>query len=197
MVNKEYRKQAKISKNSCIKCRKRKSIVSNGFCRECFIDLMERRIRRYLSENELIHKDDILTVHDKLSLFCLKRAIKGLPVRIEFRPKRMDYGSMLNELSGKTGNKKQKAIVPWTVDHENHYFLENMFKQVKPKFIGILGGKIKLFAELLDSELALYAKFNKISYKPQIKDNFMDSIAKRDNNLRFSMKSAVSEIARL
>src|SRR3989344_953804 len=75
-----------VTKEACIKCRKIKELVSlphiKSFCRGCFAEMIEKRIRKYVRMNKIFRKGDNILIIDELSFFLVKSIIKELPADI-------------------------------------------------------------------------------------------------------------------
>jgi hypothetical protein len=159
----------------CQKCKNR--AVFEDLCKSCFSRYIERKIRRELRTSKLISRDDILVITDPLCEFVIKRALKGLPVKI-------------------TKRGKGKRVLPWTVEDECHAFL-SLFLNNKP-LKGIGHGKdIKLFLTLREAEVSAYAKAKGFQFKARRKDTIMkvlDELEKKHSQTKYSLLRSINDI---
>lgn len=136
---------------SCHKCQKR-TIFHDDFCKACFCEVLERRIKKYLGQRELIQRNDVLYVTDDLVEYFLKNLIT-LPITI------------VRTL--KTNVKPTKRVLAWTMDHELEYFLDQLVNK------GTIPTKeksgIKFFLAVTKAELEAYAQAKKLDLSEDLK----------------------------
>ena len=129
----------------CIKCKRNDTEVKlphlNNLCKNCFSKVIEKRVRKYIRVNKLFSKNDNISVEDPLSIFFIKKIIKDLPVKF-------------------VKKKIAKKFIKWTLDDEIAFFLDNIFNNKKIKFTR----KLSILRQCTDEELELFAKFNKLSF---------------------------------
>jgi len=180
----------------CVKCNKNKAIVKvSNLCRKCFLEVIEKRVRKELRLKELIKKDDSLLIIDDEScdaknlIFLIKKIIKGMPVNIKV--KKGKY------LPDKKISFKGKVIVPWSLDDEVSLFLKYFFENKPIKYIDHYGNIIKPFIVVLDEESKLFAGFMKFKFKEKRKDSikeFLDKMEKKYPGTKFSIRKSIRQI---
>ncbi|MCX8147023.1 MAG: hypothetical protein N3D84_00990 [Candidatus Woesearchaeota archaeon] len=133
----------------CLKCSK--NVFLNEFCRQHFIENVEKRVKKEIRENANLKKGDVLFVNNnnsKILEYFIKNVIKT-PVEIT-RDKKSKYN---------------KEIVLWTMDDEIALFLHQLFNNKKIIGVGQDKKRIKLFRTIKDNELIEYAKIKKLHFK--------------------------------
>src|SRR3989344_5701744 len=98
----------------CYKCNRPEKVHIahlRPLCNNCFIKIIEKRIRKYIRINKLIKKNDKLLIKDPLSLYFIKKIIKS-PIKI----------------INKKG-KNAKEVIPWSLDDECSLFLDLFFNK--------------------------------------------------------------------
>ncbi len=121
---------------TCHKC-KNKEQYHGDFCKPCFCELLERRIKKYLRQQEAIKKDDILVVDNDLVVYVLEH-ILTMPVKIV-----------------RDATQEGKKVLAWSMDHELEWFLESLLEKGCVPESHQEG--IKLFVTISKKELASYA----------------------------------------
>jgi len=150
-------------------------------CNNCFIKIIEKRIRKYIRINKLIKKNDKLLIKDPLSLYFIKKIIKS-PIKI----------------INKKG-KNAKEIFPWSLDDECSLFLDLFFNK-NFNIKNIENNKIKLFKTITDEELTEFSKIKHIKYKQLKKHrniNLLDNLNKKYPDIRFSLLKCIENIKRI
>ena len=154
----------------CIKCRRAASVSFRHLgelCRNCFLDVIEKRVRKGLRLSKAIRKNDKILIIDNGSVesavgrHLLKRIIKGLPVRIICKKANLP---MPDSVDKKSYYKiYDKIIIPWSLDDEAEEFLEFLFNKKKPLKFG--RNAVKLLKPVSEDELAMFAKLNQLKYE--------------------------------
>jgi hypothetical protein len=141
----------------CVKCRNKATVslrTLGSFCNRCFLEVIEKRVRKDMRINEWIKKDDrILLIDDnskeaKVGEYLLKSIIKGLPVKITKKKSKL--------------GKFDKIIIPWSLDREVEASLAGIFakspKNQRSK------KEIRLLRNVLDREIEVFAKIKGFRY---------------------------------
>jgi len=180
----------------CYHCKK-KAIVqyTQALCRKCFLKLLEARVRKYVRINKFFNKNDIILVIDPLSKFLLKKIIGGLPVKIYYRKIKI---LNLDKIKGYINDKKiKKIVIPWTIDDECCFFLEKLFQNKSIK----KNTYISLLQVMTDDEAISFAKFNKIAFSPNKKDqeikNMLDILEKKYPETKYSFIKSIAETRKI
>ncbi|MBW3002955.1 hypothetical protein KY337_00195 [Candidatus Woesearchaeota archaeon] len=166
----------------CVSCKKTPELVydNRNYCKSCYCKLLERRISKYLRINNLIEKDDVLYIKDPLLEHLIKTVVKGLPLKIV-----------------KKKTKNSRPVVLWTLDDEVSYFVESFFsKSFKLKTTK----DIKPLRPLTDNDIALYAKFKKLKFKPNKKPHsykYLKDLEKKYPELFFSISRSIKELEKV
>lgn len=177
----------------CIKCRRKAGISlrhMGNLCRSCFLEIVEKRVRKELRTKRLIRKNDLILMVDDGSKefvvggYLLKNIIKNLPVKIDIKK------------SSKNTEKYNKIIIPWSLDDEAEEFLDALFnkkkKQKQNKKI------IKLLINLSDEEIKLFAKIKGFKYKKRPKSKIkkmLDLLEKRYPGYKFSLLNSTKALS--
>jgi len=196
-----YLNRVKILKfMKCSTC-SRKAEVSlehlGNLCRDCFLRVIEKRIRKNARINKLFRKNDRIIVFDSLSFYIVNKIVKDLPKKLFFYKK---YGD-INQLNDPSivrytqRNKISNVVVPWTLDDEINCFLERIFLNKKNKV-----SYTKLFKCITEEELEHFCKFNNLKYIKNKKNkdiiDFIDKTDKRYAGTKFKLlkSSRISEL---
>ncbi|MFC1723713.1 hypothetical protein ACFL0V_06230 [Nanoarchaeota archaeon] len=126
----------------CVKCgnKARFMVVDKKVCKKCFIQLVERRIKREFKAYE-VEKGARVLVRDRACEYILSDVVK-LPLNIV------------------KGGKYDHKCLAWTMDDEIEWFLKKMFEgRQKKKEKGI-----RLFAQVSSEELKDYFRIKGIDY---------------------------------
>lgn len=185
----------------CQKCKHKTEIqyLDNNLCNSCFTRLIERKIRKYLRLNSLIKKNDHLIIVGELCQNIIKEILKGLPIKIYKIADNSEYFTN-KELKEKAKKLKAKIIIPWTMDHENHYFIKNFIENKKQLYLGNKKPFIKLLYPITDQEAQLLAKIKKVKYKPLIQDMYtkmFSGLEKKYLSVRYAFASSVKEFNKI
>jgi len=169
---------------NCKNCNKQATALD--LCETCFTKMIEKRIRKYLRINKFIEKNDKVIAVGNVTYHLLKSIFDKLPLNItqvEVQPKE---------------TKGVKIVIPWTLDHENHYFLQN-FIDDKPKPF-LKSNLIKLLLPITDVEAQLYAKIKKLNYTPMKQDKYTQLftiLEPKYQSVRYAFSTSVSEFKKL
>ena len=120
----------------CSKTAKIQQQKGRAVCDECFIRLIEKRIRKYTRLNKIFRPKDRILVKGQLSKYFVESITKGLPIKIVHK-------------------KSNKFVVDWTADDEANLFLENLFLGEK---IRQDKKQIKLLKVITDKEAKFKSK---------------------------------------
>lgn len=185
----------------CFRCRKKARINLKHLgrlCNNCFLKLIEKRVRKELRTKKLIKKDDrILFIDDNskeffVCYFLLKSIIKELPVKIETKKTKK-----LN-LSSNFTKKYDKIIIPWNLEDEAEGFLELVFnKKKQPRFSK---KAIKLLKNLSEEEIKAFARIKGFSYKTKPKSRIkkmLDELEQRYPGYKFSLLNSTKQMQKL
>jgi len=136
---------------SCHKCQTR-DVYFSDFCKQCFCELLERRLKKHHGQHGLIQKNDVLYVTNDLVEYFLKRLF-SMPLTI------------VRTL--KTNMKPTKRVLAWTMDHELEYFLDQLINK------GAIPAKekpgVKFFLAVTKAELEAYTSAKKIDLPEDLK----------------------------
>ncbi|MAG08082.1 hypothetical protein CMO89_01305 [Candidatus Woesearchaeota archaeon] len=168
-------------------------------CKNCFCRQIELRIRKYVRVNEIFKRDDRILVFDELSLFLVKSIIKGLPVKVFFKSGFMEAVAD-NKKDKKLAdfikaNKVNKVVIPWTLDNEISAFLGEIFYDKKIK-----NGYIKLFINVREDEIKLFAKFRKLEFEGIKMDEKLrkelDLLESKYPDVKFGLRRSIDRLKR-
>jgi len=185
--------QGILSSMDCIKCGKKAQIsmkhLGGDLCPTCFAEVIEKRVRKSLRENEWLKPDDDIiiiddsTVKAKAVMYLLKSIFKGQPFK--FNIKKASIAS-----AEKLAKSKNKVIIPWNMDDEVEQYLDALFNNKKIK-------KTKLIKPLLnisDEEIDYFAKIKKLKGKKKPKTKLgkmLDDLEKRYPGSKFGLLKSI------
>lgn len=154
----------------CVKCSKDATMDSgaNPLCNNCFVQVIQKRIRKEIRTNKLFSKaDKILIIEDDsvnsaVSKYLIDTILDKLPCEIKTKKQKFEIGKSVN-------TKSDKIVVPWNMDMECVYFLENIFMNRTGKFIGnySIGKKlnIKLLLNVCEKDIIKFAEIKELKFK--------------------------------
>ena len=151
---------------NCKKCGKKGDIkfVEGFLCSGCFLQIIEKRVRKYVRLNKFFSKGDKILVCDELSEFLIRDILNGLPIEIVRRKvSKNDVFSDKTVLKLLKTKKITKVVFSWTADDESSGFLG-----------GFLEGRladsgdarfVKLLRNISEEDAAVFAKLNGIKFE--------------------------------
>jgi len=173
----------------CIKCRN-KAVVSpknlGSFCSNCFLIILEKRIRKDLAINKVFspHQSvlviDDRSVKSKLTIYFLNNISKNIPLKIDFK-------------KTKPKKKYDKIVTPNNLDNDIITFLESLLTTSKPVFNK---KEVHLLRTVSDEELLLAARLLKIkaSFKKSKLNKVLDSLESRYPGSKFGLFNSIKEL---
>lgn len=165
----------------CAACHKPAKVQHENrfYCNACYLDLIERRVRKYCRANDFFKKNDVIYVPDKLLAHLLVKVVQGMPIRLVHK-----------RLNG------SKRIVLWTMDDEIAHFFRAFFSNDFKKNLKPIQG-IKFLRELTDDELSKYAKISKLKFNPNRKPSsykFVQDILKKYPFTDYGISTTIHEL---
>jgi len=148
-------------------------------CKSCFCRVITKRIRKDARINKWFKKGDKIYADTPLLQHLINKIIPNLPKKIV-----------------KTKNITNKIIISSTTDDIIAASLDNIFHNKKIK----LGDKkeIPLLRSITDEEVATYARFQKIPFKPKQKNkdllNFINIIQEKHAETKSSLVKSIIEL---
>jgi hypothetical protein len=179
----------------CVKCGKKAVSGYLRLCRACFLEVIEKRVRKEFRMKELVKKNDSVLILDdgtydsKNMLYLTKKIIGKMPVFIKIKKG--------NYVPGKKINFKGKIMVPWNLDDEAAFFLRCFFEKKKIENIGNYGNIIKPLAVITDDESRQFSRIMKFDFKDKKKgkvNDFLDSMEKRYPGTKFGIARSIPQI---
>ncbi len=147
----------------------------------------------------MIKNNDNLLIVGELCQDIISRILKDLPIKVY---KAADTTNYLNNKALKAKAKKLKAkiIIPWSMDHESHYFIKNFIEKKKQTYLGQKKPFIKLLNTITDQEAQLLAKIKKVKYKPLKQDHYtkmFSTLEQKYKSVRYAFAGAVQEFSKV
>ncbi len=180
----------------CIKCGKKKVVFKDlRACRSCFLNIIEKRVRKEFRLKELVKKHDSLVILDdgtydaKNLIYLVKKIIGKMPVSIEIKKDKYKPSRKINF--------KGNVIVPWNLDDEVSLFLKCFFENKKIKYIGHYDNVIKPLVVVRNKESKAFAKIMKFKFKDKKKNKvnkFLDKMEKKYPGTKFGIKKSIEQI---
>lgn len=178
---------------TCIKCKKPAKAdikhLGGSLCSSCFSEIIEKRVRKSLRDNDWIKpKDKVLVIDDgtlkaKVGIHILDSIFKKTPFNITVKK-----GTIKG--ANKLAKGYNKTIIPWNADDEINQYLDALFNAKKiPKT-----KNIKLLIKISDEELDYFAKANKIKGKKKAKSDLgkkIDLLEKRYPGSKFGLLKSI------
>lgn len=178
----------------CIKCGKNKAVFKDlRVCRGCFLEIIEKRVRKEFRLKELVKKNDSLLIIDdntydaKNLIYLVKKIIGKMPVALKIKKEKYELGKKF----------KGKVMVPWNLDDEVSMFLSYFFENKEIKYIGHYDNIIKPLIVVTDDESKAFAKIMKFKFKEKKKDyvkEFLDKIEEKYPGTKFGIKKSIQQI---
>ncbi|MBW2999255.1 hypothetical protein KY339_01165 [Candidatus Woesearchaeota archaeon] len=164
----------------CKKCKKK--AYYNEFCKKCFCQQIEARVRKELRLKKLIQKNDVLLITSPFCEYMVKSIMKGLPLKIVKK------------------GKHDKKVILWTMDDEIEYFLKNFFAGKKYIELSHHGKNIKLFLKVKHDELMAFArakgfKLKKKKITPILE--MIEKLEKKHPETKFSLGKSMEKLAEI
>jgi len=141
-------------------------------CRNCFCDVIEKRIRKHTRIGKAFRKGDRILIVDNLAKFIVKGIIRDLPAKVYYRQFSIGEIRKPNKelIAFISKNKINKIVIPWTADDDACSFMNSVFNndnKAESEFPARISKKIvKLFSGITNKEAELYAKFNNHAFNP-------------------------------
>ncbi len=175
----------------CRRCGKRQA--GQVYCRPCFLDIIEKRLRKHLRSGK-VKMDDRILVMDPVS----GRLLKNLGAKAVIKKPKSLFGIRGWDFSVLEGSelisfmKKQKidrTMLPLTIDDELAFYLEGIFSGRKfrlkknPKIMTL---------PFTGEELALFCRYKKLRLQRHSSDihRFLDRMEHRFPGTKFSFYRA-------
>jgi hypothetical protein len=167
----------------CVKCNSpaRLHLKSlHPLCKDCFCEVIEKRIRKHARLNTLFKKGDSIVVIGRLNQYLVPRIVKGLPLTITNRQR-------------PPARTSSKVFGTWTLDDEVCSYLEELLtgRTRRPAFHSIL-------KRTTDEELKLFAKYRKLEFTANRKNpevqRMLDTLEKRHPETRFSLMKSIEAL---
>lgn len=141
----------------CYKCKNPGDIKFGHFsgvlCRQCFIRLIEKRVRKDARIHKFFIKGETILVLDDgtenaaVTIYMVKRIAKHISPKITVSS------------SEDSAAKFDKIVIPWNLDLEVEYLLSELFSGLK-----LDSAKIKILRRVNQAEVELFAKLKGFSY---------------------------------
>jgi hypothetical protein len=163
---------------ACVKCKKPAEyrLVDKLYCRKCFTELVEHKIKHNLRKYG-IKKDSRLLVTDKASEYIIRRVV-NLPVKIVKR------------------GPADLVILPWTLDDSNESLLKRFFEKKRQRENK---NTVKLFEPLSKDEIKQYFAIKKVKYCPKKTEinRVLDEFEQKYPGTKSSMLSSEEKLGRI
>ena len=170
---------------NCIKCsREAAFILQEWYCHDCFCEVIERRLRKYLRTENPIQKGEHLLVLGVLAQHVLKTLIKDLPVTITTVQTHEELAQSKKQCP------ETRCVLPYTMEYGLRSFLQGVFEGSGEN----PSKDIILFLPITMHELRKYVEIKGLQSPVQEHDEFFDVLDKFEEKYPSSkyslMKSA-------
>lgn len=186
----------------CYKCEKLGEYKTDNkkFCKYCFSDIIEKRIRKEIRIHDLIQKNDKILILDdnsiksKTNIFFLEGLIKDPTIKVDIK-KIKNFKINKNY---DTKKKYTKIVFPWTLDDEITIYLKSFFEDFKTEFLHTKK-IIKPLIGVTYDELSNYSKIKNIkgaTSKPIAKDIslMIERLEKRYPGTKFGVLKTIRKL---
>jgi len=130
----------------CRKCKKREAV--GEFCRSCYIEIFEKRVRKHIRLNKIVARGDTVLARDALSFHLLK-SLQSVIVHNRKTLKRYDH-----------------VFAAYSMDSVSGDFLGQLIDGKKPKLRSVS----TILTPVTNDEITLYCKYKNIK-PPTLKEN--------------------------
>lgn len=185
---------------NCYKCKRdgKNKTDNKYFCDKCFLEIIEKRVRKEIRTNNLINKNDkILILNDSsyssiLNEYLIKKIIYNPKIKIK---KIKKYNPIFNYDKKNTYN---KIVIPWLLDDEIKSLLESFFKNTKNKIAN--NTKIKPLISITKDEAKTFLNILKIKNNIITKNDeneltkMIENFEKKYPGTKFSLLKSVRNL---
>lgn len=188
-----------MTPDKCQKCGRKSSVNLRHIgpmCRCCFLEVIEKRVRKELRTGKLIRKNDRILFIDngskefKVGYALLTSIIKDLPVKISIKK------SKSIAASSALSKKYDKIIAPWSLEDEDEQFLDFLFSRKKPK--QMCRNAVKLLMNISEDEISAFAAIKGFKFREKPKSavrKILDSLEKRYPGYKFSLLNSIKAVS--
>lgn len=155
---------------------------SQRFCRKCFLEFIEKRIRKHVRVNRILAANEKVLIVDDGSAASLvsKHFLENYASRLPF--------SIVKK------GRADKIILPVTADDYIDDFLRQMFKgKIEEFYKKDVFSLVKVVSE---KECALFARYKQLG-KPKQKRHLLDKIEKKYIGTKGAMMKSIAEIRQI
>ncbi len=143
--------------------------LDKKLCKNCYLKVIEHRLRKHMRINKLFKKNDTVLVKDPICEYLLQ----DFPIKIIKK------------------GKYNKKVLAWTLDDEDNMFLEYLFEN---KNIKENKKDIKLLLPIADEYIAQFCKLKKIKFKPN-KGKYKYFLNKvGDKSIKYSLGKSIRKL---
>jgi hypothetical protein len=178
----------------CYLCNKKASIKQQKnryICNKCFSWLFEKRIRKQTRLDQSFKPRDRILAIGQIANYLTKSITKNMNVKI-FQKNKIDSNFIKK-------NKINKIVIEYTLDDELNQYIKGIFEKKKEakkdkKYI-------KILKNVTDNDVLLFAKINKLKFKPNKKDKniqeFLNSIQAKFPNAKYTLLKNINKLRKL
>ena len=178
----------------CYLCGAKASIKqqkNRSICDRCFSRLIEKRIRKFTRLNKIFKPKDRILVIGEINKYLIKNITGEMPIKLFFR-------ANINKDFVKK-NKINKILIEYTLDDEINSFLTSLFKGKKIKRLD--KKHIKLLKPVTDDEAKEFARINRLRFKPNKKDPFIqiliDELHQNHPNAKYTLLNNIDDLKKI
>ncbi len=182
----------------CLKCQKKESNPEthlSSLCNGCFLEQIEKRVRKELRKSNWIRKNDkvLLIINENKESFVTEylfnSILKNFPINVE-KEKTETIASKLDRYD--------RIVIPWNMDDEATLFLNEIFEN--ESYDNVPDKVVKLLRNVSDKEVGLFAKLKGFPVEEPIKTNLeraMDKLEKKYPGSKFALIKAKKQLKEL
>lgn len=166
----------------CFICNDKKVFKKDNkyLCEKCFLRLFDKKVRRWIRQNKVISKGDIIFAKGEVTRHILNNIFKDGQIKI---------------ISKKSKLKDLKEIVEKSSDDYICDFMKDLISGKRPKSYK---KEVSLLRQFSDDDILLYAKINRLKFNPKKKDkkicDIVENITKGHTGSKVNMLRNIDKI---
>ncbi len=174
----------------CRRCNRNKDLPNTDLCRNCFIEVLEKKVRKKLRINKPIAKGDRVLVIGDTAGYFIKKIIKDPKIYLFFT--KITDNKVENII---IKNRINKVITEHCLDDKIHDNLELFFNS-NHKSKGL--NYITIFDSILLKDLNIFANIKNLDLTERKKDEidlFLDNVEKKHKGMKHSYAKSIEVIS--
>lgn len=183
-------------KETCWHCRKRKSrkelsFMTQPFCKECFLNVIEKRIRKFIRINKLFSVHQKIGVLDDgsngaaITRYVLDKLSLKMPIELIYRKR----------LTSKTLSKVDRFVFPITTEDYVDSFLEHLYLDDVENFFE--EEFLSIVLNVTEKECFYFVRYLELKEKPNMQVHELDTFDKPYPETKFATLNSIKELKKI